>query len=269
MQLTRTKCIFAIGMGVFFCMSTPTSPLAETTEVDLVTKITAQAEDIQYLREQLANLRTINDELRQKIQTMEANIEVLQKNAGAQASKTGTSDDESNTGVYRKEPVSTDKTRSSVASDAEATLDDIPVPIDEKKQAVTSKPSVDLSEEEVAYEEARSEFEAERYAAARTQFTDFLKTYPKSKLASNAGFWVGETYYREKNYDKAIESYRQNIEAYPEGNKVAASILKLGMSYQQTGELKKAKLMFETLINVYPKAPEAASAKQRLEAMPH
>ena len=269
MQLTRAKRIFAMGMGIFFCISVLTPALAETTESDLAAKVTAQSEDIRYLREQLADLRATNDELRQKIQTMEANIEVLQKNAGASSSKTDTSDEESNTGVYRKEAVATDKTRSSVTGNAEVILDDMKLPTDEKKAIVTKEPSVDLSEEEVAYEAARSEFEAERYAVARTQFTDFLKTYPKSKLASNAGFWIGETYYREKNYDKAIESYRQNIEAYPEGNKVAASILKLGMSYQQTGELKKAKLMFETLINVYPKAPEAVSAKQRLEAMPH
>lgn len=241
-------------------------PLQAVAEVDLASKIVAQQTDIQYLREQLAELRTVSDDLRQKVQALESEVAVLQKNI--LTTKGIRSEDATNTDVYRNDPVPIDKTRSGVVK-AETLAGEIPLTSSKKTTSIQQPAISVLSPEEQAYEDARVEFEAEKYAIARTSFSEFLKKYPKSKLANNAGFWIGETYYREKNYDKAIASYRQVIEQYPEGAKVPASLLKMGMSFQQLGDLKKAKILFTTLIEEYPKSPEATNAKQRLDAMSH
>ena len=239
------------------------APLQASAETDVETRIALQQADIQYLREQLAELRSVSDSLRKKVQELESEVAILQKNADPKIRPNA----DGNTDIYRGDPVSIDKTRTGV-SNREALIEKTPVippQVASKPQAAT----VALSSEEQEYESARAEFEAEKYAVARKSFSEFLKKHPKSKLASNAGFWIGETYYREKNYNQAIISYRQTIEQYPEGSKVPASLLKMGMSFQLLGELQKAKVLFTTLMEEYSETPEATSAKQRLNAMPH
>ena len=39
-----------------------------------------------------------------------------------------------------------------------------------------------------------------------------LKRFPQSDQADNAQFWIGETYYRENWYEKAILEYQKVIE---------------------------------------------------------
>ena len=79
--------------------------------------------------------------------------------------------------------------------------------------------------------------------------------------------WIGESYYREKWFERAILEYQTVIEKYPKGNKVPAAMLKQGMALQKIGEKPSARLIFEELINKYPKASEAAIAKKKLKEL--
>ena len=58
-----------------------------------------------------------------------------------------------------------------------------------------------------------------------------MEKYPKSNSADNAQFWIGEIYYREKWYEKAILEYQKVIENYPQGNKISAALLKQGLHF--------------------------------------
>jgi tol-pal system protein YbgF len=92
-----------------------------------------------------------------------------------------------------------------------------------------------------------------------------LKIYPKSKHADNAQFWIGEIYYREKWYEKAILEYQKVIEKYPKGNKVESSLLKQGLAFYNIGDRANARLILNVLIKKYPKSNEAKIAKRKLK----
>ncbi len=94
-----------------------------------------------------------------------------------------------------------------------------------------------------------------------------LKLYPKSPQADNAQFWLGETYYREKWYEKAILEYQKVIEKYPKGNKVPASLLKQGLAFHSLGDKANTRLILTELIKKYPKSNEAKIAKQKLKRL--
>jgi len=44
----------------------------------------------------------------------------------------------------------------------------------------------------------------------------FLKQYPNTELSGNAQFWIGETYYQRKDFERAILEYEKAITKYPE-----------------------------------------------------
>jgi tol-pal system protein YbgF len=134
----------------------------------------------------------------------------------------------------------------------------------EKPPARETPPAKELAENEL-YAKAKQDFDSGELEAARTGFQEFLKRFPKSAIADSAQFWVGEIFYRQKWYEKAILEYQKVIENYPKGNKVQASLLKQGFSFYNLGDKSNARLILKELINKYPSSNEAKIAKQKLE----
>jgi len=121
-----------------------------------------------------------------------------------------------------------------------------------------------LSEAEL-YAMAKKAFDKNEIDKARQGFQQFIKLYPQSKNADNAQFWIGETYYREKWYEKSILEYQKVIENYPQGNKLPASLLKQGLAFSNIGDKANARLILKELIKKYPKSNEASIAGKKLK----
>jgi tol-pal system protein YbgF len=121
----------------------------------------------------------------------------------------------------------------------------------------------DVSEDEI-YRQAKQAFDKGDSVAARSKFMELIKRYPKSDRADNAQFWIGETYYREKWYEKAILEYQKVIENYPKGNKVPASLLKQGFAFLNLKDKANSRLILQELIKKHPKTNEAKIAKDKL-----
>ena len=92
-----------------------------------------------------------------------------------------------------------------------------------------------------------------------------MKKFPQSDEADNAQFWIGETYYRENWYEKAILEYQKVIENFPKGNKVPAALLKQGMAFTELGDKENARLIFKELVDRFPRSTEAKIATQKLQ----
>lgn len=117
------------------------------------------------------------------------------------------------------------------------------------------------------YEIASRALEKKDYRAAITRFRDFLKKYPKSKLANNAQYWIGECHYALREFDKAIVEFDAVRRKYPQGEKVPAALLKQGFAFAELGEKVNARLILQELVEKYPQSQEAARAKTRLKAL--
>ena len=120
--------------------------------------------------------------------------------------------------------------------------------------------NVDMAQ--ALYDNGMASFNSRQYQAALRSFSDFTKTYPKNKLVSNAWFWQGECQYQMKNYAEAALAYENVISGYPNSVKAPASYLKQGMSFLQLNKKAAAKQRLTELTRKFPKAPEAARAKQ-------
>ena len=114
-----------------------------------------------------------------------------------------------------------------------------------------------------AYESAYNAFKEKRYKESREKFTAFIKKFPKDGLVGNAHFWIGETYYAEKDFENAILSYETLIKNYPRNEKIPGALLKQGLSFIEIGDKKTAKVIFDKLIEKYPDSKEAEQAKKK------
>jgi tol-pal system protein YbgF len=128
-------------------------------------------------------------------------------------------------------------------------------------------PATKPSSEDEIYRSAKQAFDQGDSEAARKGFQEFIRRYPESKNADNAQFWIGEIYYREKWYEKAILEYQNVIEKFPKGNKVPAALLKQGLAFSNIGDNANAKLILEELVRKYPKSNEAKVAAEKLKAL--
>ena len=118
--------------------------------------------------------------------------------------------------------------------------------------------------EEGMYKSSKSLLDNGDNEGARKGFGAFLKAFPNSENADNAQFWIADSYYRDKWYEKAILEYQKVIENYSVGNKVPAALLKQGYSFANLGEKGNARLILKELIRKYPGSSEAKIAAEKL-----
>lgn len=103
-------------------------------------------------------------------------------------------------------------------------------------------------------------------ADGRSLMELFLKRYPADPLAVNAAYWVGETYYAEKLYDKAILQFEDVIQKYGEHPKVASAMLKQSFAFEALGDKANGRLLLQRVIDRFPLSEEAVRAKEKLKA---
>ena len=118
---------------------------------------------------------------------------------------------------------------------------------------------------EALYNAAKQAYDRGDMETARQGFESFLEKYPDSEIADNALFWIGEIYFSEGWYQKAILEYQNVIDKYPKGNKVPGAYLKQGISFQQLGEEANARLILKELIRKFPDSNEAKIARAKIE----
>jgi tol-pal system protein YbgF len=117
------------------------------------------------------------------------------------------------------------------------------------------------------YKDAYDTFQKGNLEEARRKFEAFLKQYPNTELSDNAQFWIGETYYLKKQFDKAILEYEKAIVKYPEGDKIPAATLKQALSFWELGDKTNARNLLKRVIERYPRSDQADLAKKKLETL--
>jgi tol-pal system protein YbgF len=117
------------------------------------------------------------------------------------------------------------------------------------------------------YKDAYETFQRGDLDGGRRKFEAFLKQYPNMELSDNAQFWIGETYFLKKDFEKAILEYEKVIVKYPEGDKVSSALLKQGLSFLELGDKTNARNLLKRVTDRFPQTEQADIAKKKLEAI--
>ncbi len=235
---------------------------AEQKNKELESKLSEYGKDDKNLKSKTASQTAMIDSLREEIQILSGRLEeteyfLKQKIQGFEKSSEAF-DKTTNSNKDRIERIEQYLNFESTASGQKTPPD----------SAKTSEKQVkkQLSEDGI-YESAKQAYDQGDFESAREGFNNLIKQYPTSKNADNAQFWIGEIYYHEKWYEKAILEYQKVIENYPKGNKVQASLLKQGFAFLNLGDTSNARLILSELIKKYPTSNEAKIAQRKLKGL--
>lgn len=129
------------------------------------------------------------------------------------------------------------------------------------------KPEPVVAPDQALYDLNLEKYRKEQFEEAISGFKTFLAKYPKSKLADNAAFWVGESYMSLGQYEQAILAFQDVIKKYPQGNKVPNALLRQALAFYELKDKTSAKLLLRKVIKKYPKSSEAKIAKNKLKTI--
>jgi outer membrane protein assembly factor BamD len=126
---------------------------------------------------------------------------------------------------------------------------------------------------EELYSIGETQLEAKRWNEARDAFKKIVERHPTSSYAPRARFLMGEAYYREGEFDKAIVEFRTFLSFYPRHQIADLVQYRLAMAYydqikpieqDQTIALK-ALDEFKTLVKEYPESRYAGDALAKID----
>jgi tol-pal system protein YbgF len=120
---------------------------------------------------------------------------------------------------------------------------------------------------EALYNDALRDFNAGKNDLANQEFAQYVQVYGNTDMAGNAQFYLGEILYRQGNFQQAIIAYNKVLDQYPGGNKAAAAQLKKGYALLEAGQRDQGVQELRSLINRFPKSPEAVQARDRLSKL--
>ena len=118
------------------------------------------------------------------------------------------------------------------------------------------------------FESAQNDYYLANYPLAIEGFKAYLGYYPKSDMADDALFQIGESYSNLNKWTEAVAAYSRVISDYPAGNRVPDAYFKRGRALENIpGQNDLAKQNYQTVVDKYQDSQAATLAKQRLEAL--
>jgi tol-pal system protein YbgF len=123
-------------------------------------------------------------------------------------------------------------------------------------------------EPSVAQDEYRTALQAmgdKQFDKAIQLFRSFVRKYPRSQMADDASYWIGESYYAQRKYYEAILSYNDVLRDYERGDRAPAALLRQASAFAELGNKIDARVTLQTLIRKYPNTAEAEQAKETLQ----
>ena len=140
-----------------------------------------------------------------------------------------------------------------------------------KEEITGEQPAISVenskSREQEAYDLSLSLFREEKYEQALEGFKRFLSEYPKSDLADNSQFWIGECFMGLKQYEQAILAYQDVVKNYPKENKVPNAMLRQAIAFLEINDKISSKLLLKKVIKQFPDSSEAKIAKTKLDTI--
>ncbi|MGB9698329.1 MAG: tol-pal system protein YbgF [Thermodesulfobacteriota bacterium] len=215
--------------------------------------LTGRFEETKYFAQKtFGETKEIRDTYQRRLEELEKRVESLNKSLENWEKKAAVPEQES------KEVKQEEKT----LREQPKVEEKVPPPKEAKVETLPEKPPATPEE---AYKRAYDQFTKGDIRNAKEGFKKFLEAYPKSKLAENAHYWLGECYFAEKKYEEAILEFDEVIKKYPKGNKVPDALYRQGLAFLEMKDTINAKLILREVIKRFPKSDQANRARKKLQ----
>lgn len=127
--------------------------------------------------------------------------------------------------------------------------------------------SEEIAAEEKAYQNAYHLIQNKEYDKAMQSFKSLVKSFPHGKYLPNSTYWLGEIYFTKGSLDLAYEAFDLVYRQFPQHPKAADSLLKLGYVEYAKGEWKQSQALLSQVKSQFPGSTSAQLADARLQKM--
>ncbi len=127
-------------------------------------------------------------------------------------------------------------------------------------------PEGSASEELSLYKEAYDAWRTNDHASCVDRFGRFLQSFPSSKYADDAAFWLADCHYKSGELQKAVLRFDEVATRYATSDKAPEALFREGEALLQLGPKfsKAARQVFQRVIDGYPDHKRAQDARERL-----
>jgi tol-pal system protein YbgF len=142
-------------------------------------------------------------------------------------------------------------------------------PASEAQPPVATRPPGNMSgaASDTLYQNALRDFTTGKYDLAQQEFSDYVKNYGATDLASNAQFYLGEISYAQGDYKDAVGQYNTVLNNYPQSYKLAAALLKKGMAELELGMKATGARDLKEVVRRFPGTDESRRASAKLKEL--
>jgi tol-pal system protein YbgF len=96
---------------------------------------------------------------------------------------------------------------------------------------------------------------------AALEFTEFVTQFPNHPQAAAAQNWIGEAFFRQRDYKQAVTEFQKTVDNYTQTTQVAEALLKIGLCKRAMGDAAGARAAWEQVIKQYPRSEAATQAR--------
>ena len=251
--------------------------LAQTMATNEETRVELQAlrgqlEELQFRTQSGSGMSgEIGDILADKVAEIETRVFALEQRVDPQLSPTSPTAPSERQMLPSESPAASVPPGDTVPAPARDVPDRVAEP-----SLPTTRPSMSGSEPvpersdvdaERLYERAKQEYDAKNYEVAAVLFKQLLRDHSQSSLAGNSQYWLGETFYAQRQYEAAIVAFDEVIQKYGDNPKVPASILKQGFAFAALDDSRNARFFLEQVQSRFPDSEEAKQAEAKLKTL--
>jgi tol-pal system protein YbgF len=95
-------------------------------------------------------------------------------------------------------------------------------------------------------------------------FEEFADQHPGHPLAPSAHFWIGEAYFRSRDFEQAAGQYEKAIDLSARGERTPDALLRLGLALRSLRREDRAREVWARLLRDFPDSEAAQRARTML-----
>ena len=114
------------------------------------------------------------------------------------------------------------------------------------------------------YQRGFSLLKESKHDEAVTVFKQQITAYPKGERADDAYYWIAESKYVNRKLGESKENFKAIIQGYPKSERLPDAMLKLAYIEQEQGNIIEARILLQEIMQFHPKSDAALLAKKRL-----
>ena len=137
----------------------------------------------------------------------------------------------------------------------------------ENKENIKTIDVITIEEIRIEYQKAFDLIKIGEYLAAEEALSTFIDLYGNTEFIDDAIYWLGESFFSQKKYNRALREFEKITTEHPNSEKLIEAILKTGFTQFELGDMKESINTLNELIRNYPDSSASRLAKEKLNSI--